>query len=235
MNESSLKFYHYYQPSTSLAGDFFDILTISEKEVGVFICDVMGHGVRAALITGFLRGLLEKLSSLVFNPGPFLTEINRSLIPILKESEIHMFASAFYLIFDIQTGIIRYSNAGHPQPLLSSKETGELKWLKQSDENPSPALGLMEGFLYPTFQVQLTVKDRIMLYTDGIYEIDGPKGELFGQEHLFETIDQNIHLELDQLLNELLEEIKKFSDGAEFRDDICFVGIEVNHLKSKEV
>src|SRR5262245_28356297 len=60
--QSALRFAHRFQPTTALAGDFFSVLGLSDTEAGVFICDVMGHGVRSALVTAMLRALVDELA-----------------------------------------------------------------------------------------------------------------------------------------------------------------------------
>src|SRR5580704_15764689 len=77
--ESWLGFSHYYQPAEQVGGDFFCVLPLSDTEAGVFICDVLGHGLRAALVTAIVRGLLEELTPIAMDPGRLLSEINGSL------------------------------------------------------------------------------------------------------------------------------------------------------------
>src|ERR1044071_2242102 len=84
--DSSLRFSHRYLPAAAVGGDFFDVLPISATTAGVFICDVMGHGMRAALITAIMRGLVEELMPVAADPGKLLTEINRSLHAILRRT-----------------------------------------------------------------------------------------------------------------------------------------------------
>ncbi|HYR58785.1 MAG TPA: response regulator, partial [Chthoniobacteraceae bacterium] len=76
---SALQFCHRYFTSTELGGDFFDVLALSDTQAGVLICDVMGHGVRAALVTAIVRGLVEELRDQAADPGAFTTGMNRSL------------------------------------------------------------------------------------------------------------------------------------------------------------
>ena len=91
---SAIQFCHRFSTTTELAGDFFDILALSDTEAGVFVCDVMGHGVRAALVTAIIRGLIEELRPVAADPGKFLTEINASLCAILKQTLTPLFAQA---------------------------------------------------------------------------------------------------------------------------------------------
>lgn len=117
---SAVKFCSIFHPASSVSGDFFNVVRVSETAVGVFICDVMGHGVRAALVTAMMRALEEQLGDSAGNPGALLTEINRGLSSILRQSGTTLFATACYLIADVATSRIAYANAGHPSPLLAA-------------------------------------------------------------------------------------------------------------------
>src|SRR6516164_6027479 len=98
--ESLLRFSHRYISAAAVGGDFFDIFAITDTAAGVFICDVMGHGMRAALITAIMRGLTEELMPVAADPGKFLTEINRSLRTILRRTREPFLATAFYGVAD---------------------------------------------------------------------------------------------------------------------------------------
>ena len=123
-SESAIRFCHRYEPTATLAGDFFEVLRISDDRAGAFICDVMGHGVRASLITAYLRGLIEQLSSVAGDPGTLLTELNKGLMAILERIGTPMFASAVYLVVDLTANEVLVSNAGHPTPLRLGRSEG---------------------------------------------------------------------------------------------------------------
>src|SRR5207245_4244569 len=84
--ESALRFSHRYLPAAAVGGDFFDLFAITDTTAGVFICDVMGHGMRAALVTAIMRGLLEELMPVAADAGKFLTEMHRSLHALLRRT-----------------------------------------------------------------------------------------------------------------------------------------------------
>jgi phosphoserine phosphatase RsbU/P len=102
--ESWLGFSHLYQPAEQVGGDFFCVLPLSDTEAGVFICDVLGHGLRAALVTAIVRGLLEELTPIATDPGRLLSEINGSLIAIFRQTETPMLVTAFYLVVNTIDG-----------------------------------------------------------------------------------------------------------------------------------
>src|SRR5205807_5373669 len=100
-HESALRFSHRYLPAAAVGGDFFDIFAITPTTAGIFICDVMGHGMRAALVTAIMRGLVEELMPVAADAGKFLTEINRSLHTILRRTREPFLATAFYIVADV--------------------------------------------------------------------------------------------------------------------------------------
>ena len=136
--QSAFRFMHRYQPAESVSGDFFSVSAISDSEVGVFICDVTGHGVRAALVTAMIRALAEELKPLARDPGNFLRKLNSDLCAILKNTGSPMLTTAFYFVADWQTGVVRFANAGHPKPLLVRRRTAIRRTARQR-LRPQPA------------------------------------------------------------------------------------------------
>lgn len=224
---TSLRIYHRYCPTGTVGGDFFDVIPISDTKAGIFICDVMGRGVRAALVTAIVRGLVEELKPIAGDAGRFLTEINRGMLGILRQTDTYMFATAFYLVADITGGRIHFANAGHPSPLHLRQNLGVVEALRPVDETSEPALGLVEEFAYPTRHGSLAAGDLIMLFTDGLFEVDGPNEEEYGPGRLLAAVRQRISLPPAKLLDELLAEVQEFSVTSEFMDDVCLVGMEV--------
>lgn len=231
---SALRFCHHYQPTATLAGDFFDIIDVSDTQAGVFICDVMGHGVRAALVTAFLRGLVEELKPVAADPGRFLTEIDRSFLAILKRSDTFMFASAFYVVADLAAGQLLYANAGHPEPMHVCRSRGIVKRLEEDGDKPQPALGLVEEFVHVTHRCPLETQDLVLLFTDGVFEVMDPEGRQFGEERLLASVRRRIHLPPEAMFTDLLAEINTFSTSSEFPDDVCLVGMEVTRARLEE-
>ena len=228
--ESALKFSHRYISAAAVGGDFFDFFPISDTMGGVFICDVMGHGMRAALITAIMRGLIEELMPVAADPGKFLTEINRSLRAILHQTREPFLATAFYAIADVATGELRFANAGHPSPLRLSRDAKTVEPLKTYDARHGPALGLFERAVYPGCNCAVAPGDLIMLFTDGIYEVNDARQEEFGQERLLAFVREHQALPVNELFDALLREAQRFSGTREFEDDVCLAGVEIARL-----
>jgi serine phosphatase RsbU (regulator of sigma subunit) len=137
-----------------------------------------------------------------------------------------MLTTAFYMVADWKTGIMRFSNAGHPKPLHVRRGLGRVELL-QGRGKCQPALGLFDGAQYQASEIKLAANDLVMMFTDGLCDVDPPSGEYFTQDHLVAAVTRRLQLPATRLFDELLEEINKFSDGRGFCDDVCIVGMEV--------
>jgi sigma-B regulation protein RsbU (phosphoserine phosphatase) len=228
--QSALRFFHRYLPAAAVGGDFFNIFAITDSIAAVFICDVMGHGMRAALVTAILRGLVEELLPLAMDPGKFLAEINRSLHAILERTDEPTLATAFYLIADVEEGELRFASAGHPSPLRIRRSAAAAEPLKTYDPRHGPALGLFEKSTYPVCRCPLAVNDLVLLFTDGLYEVQGPNDDEFGEERLLAAVRRRVRLPVEPLFQELLNEVQGFTGRTEFDDDVCLVAMEVARL-----
>lgn len=220
-----LFFNHKYIPTEMLAGDFFEIVPVSENKVGVFVCDVMGHGVRAALLTTFLRGLIEELIVKTDDPGLFLETMNHSLHSVFCRDDNLLFATAIYLIIDTSTGVIKYANAGHSSPICLQPENNCVIHLNLSDEQTEPALGIVDNFVYTTAEHKFAAMESLLLYTDGIFEEYSPSEEMYGEQRVDQFITTNLNLPPEELIDQLITDVHQFSESDSFEDDACLLSV----------
>ena len=225
--KSPLTFHHRYIPDAALGGDFFHVTTLSDTCAGVFICDVMGHGVRSALVTAMIRALVSEKSASATNPGAFLTEINYHLYGILEQAHTPMFASAIYLVVDTACGHLCYANAGHPSPLRLRRKAQTVERVFASGSPMGPALGIFDDAVYETVNNDLQDDDLIVLFTDGVFEVQGGDDE-YGEQRMISCLQRHINLPVDSMFDQLLNETRAFSSSGEFADDVCLVGININ-------
>ncbi|MEP6664685.1 MAG: PP2C family protein-serine/threonine phosphatase, partial [Verrucomicrobiota bacterium] len=226
--QSLIRFCHRYQPTGQVGGDFFNVLSLSDTKAGLFICDVMGHGVRSALVTTMVRAMVEELKSVASDPGELLTRINHDLRAILQQTGTPLFTTAFYIVADLESGKFFYANAGHPKPFLAHRATGRVEVLKNFDGKSHPALGLFADSIYPTSQTPLSPDDLVMLFTDGLYEIEGKDGEQYSPEMLFSALEKQAGKPPVELCSGLLDEVKRFAVSEVFADDVCLVAMEIS-------
>ena len=227
--EDLLQFTHRYLPTGSVGGDFFTISALSETQAGVFVCDVAGHGVRSALVTAMIRALIEELKPLALQPGEFLTKLNGDLYILLKHSGTPLLTTAFYLVVDGQSGKMLYANAGHPKPLHLRRSAGQAVTLANASGKGQPALGFTDKTVYGTSETSLSPGDLVFLFTDGLVEAENQQQELYDQEMLLAVVRKGMQSPTNQLFNEVLEEVQKFSATPEFADDVCMVGMELTN------
>ena len=222
----TLHFRQRYESAGVVSGDFFHVLKISDSSVGVFICDVMGHGVRSAFVTAMLRALVEEMRALGDNPAELLTRVNAELMCILKPMDSPLYATAFYLVADAASKKMRYAKAGHPNPLLLRRLTGEVVTLECPAGAKGPALGMISNAKYCNCEGRIEPDDFIVLFTDGIYEVFDAADQEFGPERLATTLKQGRELPVDALLDSLITAARSYSATKSFDDDVCLIGLE---------
>ncbi|RXK54507.1 fused response regulator/phosphatase [Oleiharenicola lentus] len=226
-DQSRLRFAHRWIPTHQVAGDFFAVLPVSATAAGVFLCDVMGHGVRAALITTHLRGLLHEHEAQAGDPGAFLTALNRHLQALLERVGETVFVTAAYAVVDAASGELLFANAGHPAPLHLERGASRVSPCLQPD-GPGPALGLIPDFTYDTARRSFAAGDAVLLYTDGLYEAEDATGEQFGQKRLAAAVTARLGQQMAWLLDGLLADVQatRPPGAGPLPDDVCLVAAE---------
>ena len=214
-----------YIPISGLAGDFFEVVRISDDQVGVLICDVMGHGIRAALIVAMLRGLLEKQSGQAADPAAFLGGLNEGLAAILERAGTTMFATAFYAVFDLNKSTLCYSSAGHPGPIMV--EHSKVRQIAAQRSEKGPALGLFSEATYPAQTIDMRGVERLILFTDGVLEAENSDGEPYFENRLMEIINQHTGSDTDATLDHILNSVLDYSQSEHFDDDVCLLLVDV--------
>ena len=231
--DSAVRFYPFFRPSMVVSGDFFDVLDIADDKAGLFICDVMGHGVRAALVAAIVRSVVNEMRPLWTRPGELLVAINRALLGAFKHSDITLFASAFCLVADLAKGQLRYANAGHPNPLhFARAENGSAATaLPLAGARSGPALGLFDGARYETVRRKLSPRDVVLLFTDGLFEVEGSGGQLYDYQKLSRAVCDRTELPVPELCRSVIDEVQQFSATQAFNDDVCLVAMDIDRIK----
>ena len=223
---SILRFYHRYLPAGRVSGDFFHVRRISDHLAGVFICDVMGHGVSSAMITAAMRALVEQLQSDASHPGELLEHLNQALFAILRQNDETIYASAAYLVIDTADLEVCWASAGHPCPLLLREIDGSIVPLAMPREKRGKVLGLVESASYQTGETTLEAGDRLLLYTDGIYEVFAGDKE-FGMEGFMTALQRHAGHTTPELLDQLIDTARAFGGSQDFEDDVCLLAVDI--------
>ena len=228
--DSLVQFYHHHHAGGMVGGDFCSVRKLSATEAGIFLCDVMGHGVRASLGTAIVRAMVEEISDKEKDPGRFLQHMNHVLMPILRQEDLFLYSTACYMVLDVSTGLVRLANAGHPMPICLDAQRGCAEWFAGDRSSAGPALAIQEDAEYSTIERTLLPGDTVLMYTDGIYEVSGADQEEFGEERLLSAAQQHMSLALPDLFPALLNEARWFAADEAFDDDVCLVGFRLRDL-----
>lgn len=228
----AVRFFSYYLPSGTVSGDFFDVIQLSGTAVGIFICDVMGHDVRAALVTAMIRALVEDMACTVPDPGRLLSDLNLALFKLFRQAGTTMFATGLYLVLDVSSGRLTYATAAHPHPLRLKRPDGAVEALGiDTGGKKGAALGLFKDSTFQTCQRSVATGDLLVFFTDGVVEEEGPNDEIFGQDRLAKALMTLRAQPPKELLANVLGAVRQFSGRQEFADDVCLLGVEVAALR----
>src|SRR5215469_2310271 len=222
-----LRFYHRYLPASMMGGDFFHIARLGDDTAGICICDVMGHGVRAALITAKLRALIETHATEAADPGLFLTELNSEFTRILKQTGTLVFATVLYSVINIRERDARFARAGHPVPLHVRRTTGEVEPVTFSKASDGPAIGIIPNAHFKTTETKLTPGDFLLFFTDGVIEVENKDGNDFGIGGLRQSVRANLDQPTESLLGAVISDVYKFADSTVLTDDACLVAADL--------
>lgn len=214
-----------YEPSHHLAGDFFYLLPVTESKVAVLVCDVMGHGVKAALVTMLIRGLMAEIPDILSHPSQVLQHLNETILALAKDEEFPRFVTAAYLIVDLQAGEATIASAGHPCPILNDGARGFRECPCDSD---GPALGLIEGETFGDTTFRFDGESELFLFTDGILQQHGAHSGPFGVDGVIGALKRSPTRELSQQLATIKDALEAALDGSPPSDDICVVGLKIN-------
>jgi sigma-B regulation protein RsbU (phosphoserine phosphatase) len=226
---AGIRFYHRYTPTLAVGGDFFDVLPINEHSVGVFVSDVAGHGMQAALVTAVLRTLIEELKDEAGEADRFLGHVNAGLNRILRQMTTPIFATAFYLKVDLDTKRATFSNAGHPPQLHLRRKHGEVARLYDPSKT-GPVLGLAEDAVFPSRMVNVDDEDVFLLFTDGIVEVPNDAGEPFGIARVEAAAKQALTAPPAKLIDHVVGAASQHAGANIFPDDVCIVALEAASL-----
>ena len=153
-----------------------------------------------------------------------LTRLNRGLHSILSHAGTRLYATACVVVADVALARLTYSNAGHPKPFHDRRSDEQMVVL---DGGKGPALGLFEEARYTTAHADLTPGDGLILFTDGLFEVEDPSGTLYSQQDLLVAARRHGARPMTERLDALLAEVRTYTARSAFDDDVCLIGMEV--------
>jgi phosphoserine phosphatase RsbU/P len=221
---ATVDFEAYYQPASEAGGDYYDVLPLTDNEVGVVIADVSGHGAPAAMNMGIARSILHTVSlSQETSPAKTLYFLNKLLCRLLGEGA---YITMFYGVLNIKTYTFSWTNAGHVPALV--KRMGKQESEIIGDPSSGPPLGWWDTAEFDQGTTQLNPGDLVFLYTDGATESVNIHDEMFNFDQLNDFVSASPFFEPIELVPSLVEAISEHVGEVPFQDDVTILSFKIN-------
>jgi phosphoserine phosphatase RsbU/P len=217
------------EPARMVSGDYYDYQSLAENRLAIAIGDVAGKGISAALLMATiqsamrmeLRSSLElaapshrQLNGSRLSTARMVTELNQQLHATTSPEKFATFCIALY---DDDTGIITYTNAGHLPPILI--RDGQATCL---DVNGT-VVGAFPRSKYDESTIQLLSGDLLIWYTDGITEPENEYGEMFGEERLIALVAKNAASDDRKIIDTVMQAVRQWTGVPELSDDMTML------------
>ena len=207
------QFAAYYGPAREVGGDFYDFIKLPDDQIGIVVGDVTDKGVPAALVMATTHSILRAEAPRLIAPSAVLTRANELLV---DEMPAHMFVTCLYAVLNPATGQLRYANAGHNVPYVSTE--GGVTELRAT----GMPLGLLPEMDYEEKEATLAPGDTVLLHSDGLAEAHNGEREMFGFPRVAALTGEATDGEV--LIDRLLKELADFvGPDLEQEDDITLV------------
>lgn len=222
----------YYLTCEMLGGDLFDVFDIGEDHVAMYMADVAGHGVSAALISGLLKMAVASvrdprgpatghLQASLLRPDLVLETLNDMLIKEIPEYE---FITMIYAVLDIPHYRLNVASAGHPAPLKFDPRTSETA---EFDVPTGIALGLVHGSKYAAKDMAVVPGDKLVFFTDGLTEAMNEENEEFGDERVRELLGKKGQQSAHEIIQAFRVSVEEHRRGREVNDDFSLLVAEI--------
>lgn len=201
-------------PAEQVGGDLYDFIVPSDDRIGVFIGDVSGKGVSGAL---YMAKIISDFRYIAMQSDSPEIAFNR-LNAMLSNAPRGMFLTAVYIIADANTGELRVAVAGHP-PFLRISNDG----VYVEDLLGAPPIGIFP-VEYPMTIMHLNKGDRLLLFTDGVYEAKNKDGQRIGFDAFVDFVAGN--KDEENIIKTVTDYVEKFSEGVARADDITLLEVK---------
>lgn len=206
-----------------LSGDFYDYCQPDAQHFGAAIADVCGKGLPAALIAATTRSALQAHALGNLSPATVLSAVNRQVSGDIREDK---FVSMIYLTAELGGSQVKLARAGHPNPFLWHKATGEVERI----DSPGLAIGIDDGAVFQrvTKDADVTMQpgDVLLLYTDGVDEALDAEGEEFGKERIQRVLAKIGPQGAKAVVDEVVEAMNAFVGGKASTDDVTLIALQ---------
>ena len=207
-------------PAKEVGGDYFDYFRLSDTKLGVFICDVSGHGVASGLMLSGLRSSMHLVLEDEDDPRIIMEKLNRM---VRKTQQRKMFVTAVFALIDTEKNECRLFNAGHLPPYKISGSAGEIFKIKKH----GITLGAIDNISIPNHESEVVFDfnrgDKIVFYTDGLSEAMDKVKQEYGFERIENLLQQNTDKTPAELIDILNNDVRNFIGESEQIDDLTIL------------
>ena len=210
-------------PSLQLGGDGFDYFWLDDQHLVVYLLDVAGHGLRAALPSLSVMNLLRsrQLKQIdYYSPKSVLQELNQVFQITLKNDK---YFTIWYGVFNLKTHQLRYSSAGHPPGILFASDHPPLS--EQHLKTQGFPIGLFANADYEEVALKLTLPASLYIFSDGIYEVEKAQGMYYNLEHFLPLLQQ-YQATAPHQLDHLFALLQQTYGRSQFEDDVSILQID---------
>jgi sigma-B regulation protein RsbU (phosphoserine phosphatase) len=225
-NSTTLEIATKYIPSFHLSGDFFSINKTASGGAAILIADVMGHGVRAAMVTAMIQIAVKELQSYAEQPVNFMQRLNSMMHESIRTTGQTIFATASYCYLDLKTKQLSYIQAGAHHAIYTPAATEQHSYIFNGKQI-GPALGLLPTVEYKEDHIQLQSQDEIILYTDGVVEAAMDEEE-YSEKRLLHFLESHRNDQLPLMIDGLIQSVQTFTQNKGMDDDVCVIGLRVH-------
>lgn len=209
-------------PAKEVAGDFYDLFMLNENNLMFLVADVSGKGISAAFFMSIAKSVIRNSCiNKPDNPAVAMREANE----ILSQYGTEMFVTVFLCYIDLNTGAIKYANAGHNEALMLAPD-GSTRYFGKLGNAVAGFIGDLD---FALGEDVINYGETLILYTDGITEATSPSEELFEEERLAEIVSINHDSELKDIVSEIIHAVELFDNSVQF-DDITVITFRRNRL-----
>lgn len=204
-------------PCRSVGGDYYDYFLYPDGRIALFIGDVSGKGIPAALMMWSLQARVSMVADYGHAPGELVTRLNRS---ITRQMPSNRFITLFCSVLNDNTGELVYCNAGHNPPLVARVD-GTVERLPGG----GPILGILGQHKYEEFATRLDKGDALLLYSDGVTEATNPDDDELGDDRVAAVLRDNRMRESDEILQAVLKVTREWTAPGPAADDLSLVAV----------
>jgi sigma-B regulation protein RsbU (phosphoserine phosphatase) len=228
IGNEDVEFAYFYQPCETIGGDLINVVPVSSRYFVIYLLDVSGHGVSAALLAFAIhrylssessRSLIKKAGGEVREPAEVLKMLNKDF---LMHNEWFKYFTITYAVYDSKTRLLRYCRAGQT-PLLIIKNRQEPQLLMSG----SPPVGVSSAATFKEEKILLETGDRLYLYSDGFTEAKGPKDEIFGEDRLMQGLKCSECKSLKAQIEKFTQHFFDWLGSERPRDDIALLAMKI--------